>query len=146
MDGFFDLRADRAHRVEGRGGLLEDEADLPAPQLPPAALVEIAQRPPGVEDPAGDARAFGREAEQSARELRLAAAALSDDSHGLAGKELEAHAVHRGTPPAAGNRQLDAEILDLEQGRGRIRRPEGRPAHEFFRTASRSRTRCRTSR
>src|SRR5262249_13744018 len=98
-------------------------------------------------DPCG----LGREAQDRAGELGLAAPALADQRDRLPRLESEAHAVER-RPQHAARRELDGQVLDGEERRAdrRWTRDGGRSrdaaAYKSLRTAPRSFTRPARSR
>jgi len=80
------LRHDGGHRharVQGRGGILEDDLHL-APHLPQLAFLERQQVAAA---PAHLAAGWLEKAEHGARQRRFPAPALADDAQGLAGQK-----------------------------------------------------------
>ena len=78
-DRLDDLVSHRPHRIERGAGLLKDERNRAATNAAPLGLRAAAERDTLQANVPRDARAFGREIEQRAREEGLAAAALPDD-------------------------------------------------------------------
>ncbi len=115
-----DQRAHRHPRVEGRVGILEDHLHLGADRLEGAALER------------GDFRAAEAHATRGGVEQahyqppggRLAAAALAHQAEGLAGPQVEAHAVDRVDHPALAE-QAAAEFEVL----GEVLHPQEFVAH-----------------
>ena len=112
---FRDLLADGHQRVEVRGRVLKDHADLAPAHAPHLVLGEpgdvVAVEADGA---AADAQALaGQEADDSAAGERLARAALAHEPQDLAFAEGERDAVH-GAQRARRRHDLDRQVLDLE--------------------------------
>jgi hypothetical protein len=113
-DRLDDLVSDRSHRIESRGGLLENQADPRASDAAPFAVRQTEEISSGVDHPSADSPPFRHEAEDRSCELRLAASALPHHRHRFAGFELERNAVD-GRPESSVEGQLDAKIFDHQQ-------------------------------
>src|SRR5260221_3643495 len=128
QEDLLELVADRVGGVERGHRLLEDHRHAIAADILHAALPELDEIGAGE----GEARRaapcpLGQEIHDGKRGPCLAAAALADDAEGLAARHREADAADR-VEHAVGERDLDVEPLDLENG-----------AHARFSGAVRSR-------
>jgi hypothetical protein len=113
--GLRDLGADGRERVEGGGGLLEDDGQALAAHAPHGALRQPREVGSLQSDVAsGQPHARRQQAQERERGQRLSAAGLPDQRQDLALPERERYAVDE---PRA--RDLEGEILDGEQ---RLRR------------------------
>src|SRR5579883_1769484 len=124
--GLGDLAADGEHRVERGHRVLKNDGELPPAQPPKRLARDRVEIPPLEAHASRDPRCMGQQAQHGARQHRLARARFADDAQGAPGGEAEAHPRNRAERPAFG-RQLDREILDLEQRR---------PAHDVPRLGS----------
>src|SRR3546814_15763349 len=111
-----DLLANRVHRVERGHRLLEDDADLLAPDLPHLLRAERHQVAAVPEDlPLDDpARRHGDQLEHGHRGHGLAAAGLPHYPDALAAVDGYVHAVDRTDHPVLG-REMRLQSADLKQ-------------------------------
>jgi hypothetical protein len=133
-DRLGDLAADAGDRVERGHRLLEDHRDVvaadPAQRLRPLTdEVDAGAGAAAKADGARDDPAAGHvgEAKERHRRDRLARAALADQRHGLAARDVPGDAVDR-ADHAVLDRELDAQVLDLDQAA--LRKLDGRCALE----------------
>src|SRR5699024_9336586 len=125
-----DARADGAHRVQGAGGVLWDQADSGAAQLAPGPLGqadELLARAVGAREgdgAAGDGAVAGEQADRRLRGGGLAGAGFADQRGDRAACDGQVDAAHRLDRSAAGA-VGDVEVADLQQrlgpGLGRAR-------------------------
>ena len=95
-DGLGDLVPDRHRRVERRHRVLEDHADLVAPDVPHLVVGERGDLPAVQQDlAAGDVAAGRQQLHDRQRGHRLAAAGLADDAEAFAGFQAQADALQR---------------------------------------------------
>ena len=115
LEGLGDLAADREDRVEARHRVLEDHRDVVPADGPNVVVVHLEDVHAVEDDGALDDLARGLRDEPHERERghRLATAGLAHDAEGLAGGELERHAVDRVHHTVAGE-ELRLEVFDLE--------------------------------
>ena len=155
-----DLVAHRQHRIEARHRLLEHHADLRCRECRAWRASDSVKRSRAVEtdragDPAGRLR---HEPQDRIRRHRLAAAALADDRHRLAGCHRERHAVHRAdhavrraemcrrfSTRVAPCQRLTAASPCADRARRASRRRAGSPPAPSPRGTPPGRTRCRVS-
>ena len=112
-----DLRANGEDRVEGGEGVLRDVGDLPPADLGGEfRLPEPEQRPALEADlPRLDPRRVARQdAEDGARERRLAAARFPDEAHDLAAPDRQVHAIQHARDSGVGC-EGDAQPPDGDQ-------------------------------
>ena len=99
--GLSDARADRAHRVQGAGGVLRDEADPGAAQLAPGPfgqaheLLRYAIGTGEGDGASGDAAVVGQQADRGLRGGGLPGAGFTDQSGDLATVDGEVDPAHR---------------------------------------------------
>src|SRR5579871_6593490 len=92
---FHHLLSDRTQWIQAGGGLLKDHRDTLAPQLEPLRASQADQIPILKPDTtSGDAGGRRQQAQYGQRQHRFAAAALSDDTQGLAPMQGQIDAVH----------------------------------------------------
>ena len=118
LDRLDDLLADPVHRIERGHRVLEDHPDLVAAEVLHLRVRDLEQVPALVVHLAAEARVdVARQPHDRHRGHALARAGLADDAEHLAALELERDAVD-GVNDAVLGRELDAEVLDLEQPLG----------------------------
>ena len=106
---FGDLPADRQHRVQRGGRVLEDEADILAAHLPQAlgARADDLRRRRRTIEPL-TTRRVGQQPGDGERGDALARTGLADDAEHFVAMDVEIDAPHRGhRPPRAGERHLE---------------------------------------
>ena len=120
-DGFDDLVPDRMNRAERSHGLLWDQRDLAAPDLPHLGALGVQFRQVdglgrailgGAPEQHAAADDFARrldDAEQRLHSHAFAAAALADDTEDLAGVDIQRDAVDRLHHPLI-HEEVDLEI------------------------------------
>jgi hypothetical protein len=115
-------------RVERGKGVLENDLERAAERKQPFRL----KRENAIAMKTRVARGRLLEAQEGAREGRLAGAGFADDAQRLGRPNLEAHAIERahhlpGLPAhqASRDREVLAQVADLEKGRIGPRRPRG---------------------
>ena len=96
-DGLDNLVADRADRAQRGARVLEDHADLRAPDAAELALGQVGQVAPAKPDvTARHEPRIAEQAERGPKQGALATAGLPHDAENLAGGDTEAHVVHDG--------------------------------------------------
>jgi hypothetical protein len=121
QDRFRDLAAYGEHGIERGHRLLEDHRDVLAAHRAHRLFVERQQIDACQLDlAAGDAAGrIGHQPHQRQRCNALAAARFADDRQGLVRREREADAVY-GFHGTEAQVEIGAQVLDREQGRGRL--------------------------
>ena len=114
--GLADLAADVQDRVQRSHRLLEDHRDVVAAHVAHLGFAEREQVAPGESDRTryDAARRRWHEAQHRERGDTLAAAGLADDRQGLAGHDMERHAVD-GADDAVTGEEPGLQIGDFEQ-------------------------------
>src|SRR6185312_12949274 len=113
--GLVDLLADRPQLVERDERVLEDEADILAPQAAPVAVLEREQVATAELQPVGaDVRAAASQPDQGAGGDALARARLADDRQALARGEREGDAMDD-LGDVALLAEADLEVLDSQE-------------------------------
>ena len=133
LDGLDDLVAHPHHRVEAGGGLLKDDADVPATdaahlrfrqveQLGGLAVGHVGAQ---VHTPLLDAAVVGQEAHQRQGGHALAATGLPDQCEGFAALQRQAQAIERAHQARFGV-QRDMKVMGLQHRNLRLgERPHG---------------------
>ncbi len=138
------LIADGSDRVEGRHGFLEDHGHAPAAQATKLLFAQLQQVTALQGHPAAGTRRRRQQAHDGQRRHGLAAAGLADQAQALAGLQAQRD-LAQDLCPTLGRRDLDAELLDLEQSHHgspqRTRRRRGsrtsrRPSPSRFRPST----------
>ena len=125
LDGLDELAADGIERIETGQRILEDGADPGAAYFAHLLVGQVVDAPSFEPDLArGDAAGRLEQADDGVAGERLAGARFAHHAQNLAGGDVERHVVDR-QQGAAPRRELDAQVLDLEQ-----RRIVGRRGHQ----------------
>ena len=120
LDCLDDLVADPVERVQARKGILEDHREVLAADLPELAWRKLEQVLALEEHLPRDVGGFAvGEAERGQAGHALARAGLAHDAEGLSPLDREGQAVDR-LHDAVGSVEMDAEVLNLEEGFGHI--------------------------
>ncbi len=114
-DHLADLAADPGERVERGGGFLEHHRDALAAQRGERGVRGADDLGTGDDGAAGGAGVGVEEAHRGERDGRLAGAGLADEGEGLAGGDLEGHALD-GRYLAGLGGEDDAEVVECEYG------------------------------
>ena len=110
--GFGDLLADLDDGVQGAERVLEDHADLVAPDLVEFLLGDFQQVFAPVHDvAAGDDGVVGQDAHDGLAGDALAGAGFAHDAEGLALLEVEGHVPHRLDQPVV-RLEVDDQVVD----------------------------------
>ena len=118
-DGLDQLPADGVERVERGQRVLEDGADLAAPDLAHLLVGQVVDAPAAEADLArGDAPGWIEQSDDRRAGQRLAGAGFADHPQDLTRRDVERDIVERDQGAAAG-REFDPEVADFEQRRWR---------------------------